>query len=511
MKARIIALSAASLTAGTLCFAKKQKPNIVYVFPDQCRNAAMGFWRLPEYAGYQGWAGDPTHTPRLNEFAGESVVMSRAVSNCPLSSPYRGIFLTGMYPERSGITLNCMALRPESTLNPEAECISDVLAEAGYSCGYIGKLHAEAPTPNDPDNPGHYVSSRNPEWDAYTPPERRHGYSFWYSYGTFDRHKNPHYWDTEGRRHDPHEFSVKHETDKAIEFLRNENGERKKNAPFFLTVAYNPPHSPYRSLEDCMEEDFAIYKDRSLAELYARANADTSMAKAGSIRYYFANVTAVDREFGRILDELKRLGLEDKTIVVFTSDHGETMCSQGTNDPKNSIWSESFNVPFIIRYPGRLGHKVDSTLLGTADIMPTLLSLAGLGKKIPATAEGMDLSRELLSGEGPVPASQLYIRNVNPPKGEDGLFHGFFPQARGIKTQKWTMEIVIDRKYRVKSVSIFDDIADPYQMNPIAHGSCPEFPSLLEELRTRLREADDIWYRDGIIDKVASQLQKIAL
>ena len=420
-----------------------QRPNIIYVFPDQFRNQAMAFWNEPGYSEHVRWQADPVRTPRLDAFADESVVMSRAVSNCPLSSPYRGIFLTGMYPERNGITLNCMAERPESSLREDAVCISDVLNAQGYSCGYIGKLHADYPTPNDPANPGHYVSDRRPEWDAYTPAEKRHGFTFWYSYGTFDEHKNPHYWDTDGIRHDPGVWSVGHETDKAIEFLRNRNGERKKDAPFFLTIAYNPPHSPYESLDDCMEEDYALYRDMGYSELYVRDNADTTLTKADAARYYFANVTGVDREFGRLLDELDALGLAENTIVVFTSDHGETMCSQGTYDPKNSIYTESFNVPFIIRYPEKIRPRVDSTLFSTIDIMPTLLAMAG--QDIPSSAEGRDLSPVLLENgkECDVPQTALYIRNVNGPKGDDGLVKGFFPIARGIKTDRYTFEIAI--------------------------------------------------------------------
>ena len=481
---------------------QEQKPNIIYVFPDQFRNQAMAFWNEPEYAGYVGWQADPVQTPRLDAFADESVVLSRAVSNCPLSSPYRGIFLTGMLPERSGITLNCNAERPESSLREDAVCISDVLNAQGYSCGYIGKLHADYPTPNDPANPGHYVSDRRPEWDAYTPAERRHGYTYWYSYGTFDEHKNPHYWDTDGVRHDPKVWSVGHETDKAIEFLRNENGERKKDAPFFLTIAYNPPHSPYESLEDCMEEDYALYKEMSYSDLYVRPNADTTIWKAGAARYYFANVTGVDREFGRLLDELDRLGLSDNTIVVFTSDHGETMCSQGTDDPKNSIYTESFNVPFLIRYPEKIRPRVDSTLLSTVDIMPTLLSMAGLDQYIPDSAEGRDLSPVLMENgkECDVPQSALYIRNVNGTKDENGLVRGFFPAARGIKTHTHTFEIAINRDRTLKSITIFDDINDPYQMNVIDYKAQPElFQHLLEALAAKLEESDDIWHRENIL------------
>ena len=504
-KIKNILLPLSSLALAGCGQTQEDKPNIIYVFPDQFRNQAMAFWNEPEYAGHVGWQADPVQTPRLDAFADESVVLSRAVSNCPLSSPYRGIFLTGMLPERSGITLNCNAERPESSLREDAVCISDVLNAQGYSCGYIGKLHADHPTPNDPANPGHYVSDRRPEWDAYTPAERRHGYTYWYSYGTFDEHKNPHYWDTDGVRHDPKVWSVGHETDKAIEFLRNENGERKKDAPFFLTIAYNPPHSPYESLDDCMEEDFNLYKDMGYSDLYVRPNVDTTLWKAPAARYYFANVTGVDREFGRILDELKRLGLDDNTIVVFTSDHGETMCSQGTDDPKNTIYTESFNVPFIIRYPEKIKPHVDSTLLSTVDIMPTLLSMAGLAEHIPSTAEGRDLSPVLLENgqECDAPDCALYIRNVNGPKDEEGLVRGFFPVARGIKTHRYTFEIAIKKDYSLKSVTIFDDIKDPYQMTNIDYKQNPElFKTLLEMLSDKLTESDDIWYREDILNKL---------
>ena len=501
IKSILIPISTAALAGcGNV---EEQKPNIIYVFPDQFRNQAMAFWNEPEFAAHVGWQADPVQTPRLDAFAHESVVLSRAMSNCPLSSPYRGIFLSGMYPERNGITLNCNAERPESSLREDAVCISDVLKAQGYSCGYIGKLHADHPTPNDPANPGHYVSDRRPEWDAYTPAERRHGFDFWYSYGTFDEHKNPHYWDTDGVRHDPHVWSVGHETDKAIEFLRNRNGERKKNAPFFLTIAYNPPHSPYESLEDCMEEDYNLYKDMGYKQLYVRPNADTTIWKAGAARYYFANVTGVDREFGRLLDELKRLGLDDNTIVVFTSDHGETMCSQGTDDPKNSIYTESFNVPFMIRYPDKIRPRVDSTLLSTIDIMPTLLSMAGLEAKIPESAEGRDLSPVLLENgkDCDIPDCALYIRNVNSPKDEDGNVRGFFPVARGIKTDRYTFEVAIKKNGSLASVTIYDDINDPYQLSCIDYRKEPElFSKLMNMLKAKLQEADDIWHRENKLE-----------
>ena len=285
-------------------------PNVIYIFPDQMRNHAMGFWREAGFREAVNFEGDPVHTPNLDRFAKESVVLTSAMSNCPLSSPHRGILLTGMYPEHSGVPLNCNANRPISSLREDATCISDVFSQAGYNCAYIGKLHVDCPTPNDPERPGKYVEDRVPAWDAYTPADRRHGFDYWYSYGTYDVHKHPHYWDTEGVKHEIDEWSPEHEADKAISYLRNEGNVRDPKKPFFMMVSFNPPHSPYASLEDCMEEDYDLYKDLPLDSLLIRPNANREMKKAASVRYYFASVTGVDRAFGRKLDELEKQGLD---------------------------------------------------------------------------------------------------------------------------------------------------------------------------------------------------------
>lgn len=504
MKIRnILPVAGAALTASALTAA--ERPNVIYVFPDQFRNSSLGFWNAPEYAAAVGWRGDPVVTPNLDRFAAESVVLSEAVSNCPVSSPHRGMLLTGMYPERSGVVLNCMSERPESSLREDAECIGDVFSAAGYDCAYIGKLHVDFPTPNNPQRPGTYVSDVVPEWDAYTPPERRHGFNYWYSYGTYDVHKHPHYWDTEGRRHDVDEWSVQHETSKAIDYIRNRDAVRDPDKPFFMMLGYNPPHSPYASTDDCDLEGYALYRNKSVSELLVRPNADTTMAKAAAARFYFANVSGIDREFGRLLATLDAEGLTGNTIVVFASDHGETMCSHATADPKNSVWRESMNIPFIVRYPGRLTPRVDDLLLSSPDIMPTVLGLAGLAERIPASVEGRDLSSVLRQDEVQVPRPQsaLYMRNLDGERDAEGLVRGFFPEARGLKTAQHTLELTIDRSGKLRRVRLFDDKADPYQMHALDPRTHTElFARLCRELARQLRQTDDVWFRERVLDGI---------
>ncbi|MDR2918065.1 MAG: sulfatase [Tannerella sp.] len=482
-------------------------PNVIYVFPDQMRNHAMEFWNEPEYREYINFKADPVHTPNLSRFAKESVVLTSAMSNCPLSSPHRGSLLTGMYPENSGVPLNCNSNRPISSLREEAVCVSDVYKQAGYNCAYIGKLHVDYPTPNDPQRPGQYVEDLQTVWDTYTPPERRHGFDYWYSYGTFDVHKQPHYWDTNGNRHEIREWSPAHETDKAIAYLRNEGDVRNKEKPFFMMISYNPPHSPYQSLDDCMEEDYDLYKDIPLGELLIRPNADTTMQKAPSVRYYFASVTGVDREFGRLLKELEKLGLDKNTIVVFTSDHGETMCSHGINDPKNSPYAESMNVPFLVRYPGKIIPRVDSELLlSTPDIMPTLLGLSGLDGYIPETVEGRNYASWFTNQDKTIPlrGAALYIRNTDGMKDADGKVVSYFPVSRGIKTKEYTLSLTINKETRdLDNVLLFNDREDPYQMNNMSVEDNKEIVyALCKEMALLLKEADDPWYKEGILKEM---------
>lgn len=485
-------------------------PNVIYVFPDQFRNAALEFWGEPGFREAVHFRNDPVRTPNLNAFAKESLVLSSAMSNCPLSSPHRGCLLTGMYPNKSGVPLNCNSNRPVSSLREDATCISDVFAQAGYDCAYFGKLHAEFPTPNDPEHPGEYVEARRPAWDAYTPKERRHGFNYWYAYGTYDVHKNPHYWDTDGVKHEPKEWSPLHEAKKVVSYLKNEGKVRDRKKPFFIMVGMNPPHSPYRSLKDCMEEDFKLYKDQPLDSLLVRPNADPTMKKAESVRYYFALVTGVDRAFGQILQALKDLGLDKNTIVVFASDHGETMCSQHTDDPKNSPFSESMNVPFIVRYPGRIQPRVDDLLLSSPDIMPTLLGLAGLGKRTPADLQGKDYSDLFLHPDSTLerPTGALYIQNVDGEKDADNLVRSYFPSARGIKTQRYTLALYIDKAGQLTKSYLFDDQEDPYQMNNLPLEENPLIVKpLYEEMARTLKEIQDPWYEQRILPDLLSYEQ----
>ena len=214
-------------------------------------------------------------------------------------------------------------------------------------------------------------------------------------------------------------------------------------------------------------------------------------------------MSGVDRAFGQILAALKDLGLDKNTIVVFASDHGETLCSQGTNDPKNSPYSESMNVPFLVRYPDKLVPRVDNLMLSSPDIMPTLLGLCGLSDSIPEEVQGRNFAPLFFDENADIerPVSALYIQNLDGEKDSEGKVVSYFPSSRGIKTAQYTMALYIDRdsKKLVRSL-LFDDVNDPYQMHNLSLEEHPEIvKQLYQEMGNLLKGIDDPWYKERIL------------
>ncbi len=273
-------------------------------------------------------------------------------------------------------------------------------------------------------------------------------------------------------------------------------------------VAMNPPHSPYRSLDDVEEKDYNLYKDIPLNKLLIRPNVNPKLKdKQKSAPFYFASITGVDREFGRLLDALKKMNLDKNTIVVFSSDHGETMASH-LWDPKNSPYTEAMNVPFIVRYPQKLKPSVTSMLLSTPDVMPTLLSLAGFKNEIPKTVQGNDLTTLLQENDkSKFPKGALYIKNLNGDRNKENKVINYFAQARGIKTDRYTFAIYINRDRKVKKIMFFDDKNDPYQMNNLSvKNHQKEVKDLLKEMQILLKRANDPWYTESILKDVIQQV-----
>ncbi|MBI4977978.1 MAG: sulfatase [Spirochaetes bacterium] len=449
--------------------ANKKQPNLLYVFPDEYRRQAIGFMNE-----------DPVLTPNLDAFCRDSIVFTHAQSAIPICTPYRGMLFTGQYPYTNGLTGNCMSGKPDMYLRKEKRIISDILAESGYSCGYIGKWHLDAPhEPYINVKPG----SKAIEWDEYTPLDERHGFSFWYSHGSFNQHMNMHYWTGNAARSEYHtvnEWSPTHEAKIACSYIRNDGGSyRDPSKPFALFVSMNPPHMPF---EQVPEEYKKLYNGKTAAELLTRKNVDLSseakdaVTAKKSVHNYFACVSGVDDAFGSILSCLKAQGLDENTIVVFSSDHGEMMGSQNRMH-KGYFYEESAGIPFIIRHPGVLKPRMDNLLLNVPDIMPTLLSLMGLRDRIPADIEGGDYASIFRDEGGVRPKASLFI----------GVAEKW--PVRGIKTARHSF--IVRNDNGVRKYELYDNESDKYQMKNIAGQDSPLEKELLSQLDDLLARTKD--------------------
>lgn len=453
------------------------QPNLLFIFADQYRQASLGF--LNE---------DPVYTPNLDTLAEEGVFFSEAVSNNPLCSPYRAMLMTGRYPISTGVVENCNSQRTEygNYLKKDEICISDVLVANNYSAGYVGKWHLDGPEPTPPDV--------KRVWDAWCPPNRRHGFSFWYAYGTHNRHNDPYYWTTHGGEDDkvyPKQWSAEHEADVIIDYLNNNKKQRSENKPFAMFWSINPPHTPFTQVPLRYKER---YEDLSYKEVLNRPNVQFTdnqdlkrgdkgvEARLNEAKDYFASVNGVDDQIGRVITKLKELGLYENTIIVFSADHGEMLGSQGLMH-KNVWFHEAYSIPFIVHYPKKVKPKKEDLLISVPDYMPTLLALMGLEKEIPKAVEGVNYSNVLFNKEVVRPEKQLYF---------GGKSFASKGDARGFKTKNYTYAVVKAENGN-KFHYLYHDAEDPYQMTNI-WGENSELDHKMEtELTDLITSMNDPW------------------
>lgn len=453
------------------------RPNVVFILADQWRGQALGF--LGE---------ERVQTPNLDRLSTESLVLTQAVSNYPVCSPFRAMWMSGQFPFKNGVYSNANSrTTPHGCeLKKTTRCWSDVLSDRGYSLAYIGKWHLESP--REP-----FVESYNnkPEfaWNEWTPPDRRHGFSFWHAYNTFDRHLKPEYWETDMSRADRlkvDKWGPEHEADVAIRYLQNKSGEeRVPGQPFALVVSMNPPHMPYRHVPKRYVQRYAEISNADL--IGDRPDLLPAKSRWGrytrnNLRYQYAMMTGVDAQIGRILKTLDRLGLKDDTIVVFTSDHGDCLGFHGQIS-KNNHYELSMRVPLIIRWPGEITARHDALLLSTPDLYPTLLGLMGLSGDVPREVEGTDYAGLFRTGKGRRPTAQLYMYA---PPGDIAT------GRRGVRTKRYTF--VVERDVTGSETTVLRDREDdPFQMRNCA----AKHPKVVAELRATLnsllRRIGDPW------------------
>lgn len=430
----LAAAAAAPLSSST-------RPNIVLLLPDQLRAQSVGCYGNTD-----------VRTPHIDRLAGEGALLRHTFANTPVCCPARANMLTGQYTHRNGMVANDLRLRESSV------SLAKELSGAGYRTGFVGKWHLDG-------------GQRLP---GFVPPgPRRQGYHYWAANQCSHAHfKNTIFRDTP----EPitlTKFEADGYADYGVEFLRAAKADKR---PFFLNLQWGPPHDPYKA-----PPEYSRRYDPAKLTMRANHKAGPNVPGPREIAEYYAMTTAVDDAVGRILATLDELGLRDNTIVLFSSDHGDMLGSQGLR-LKRKPWEESIRVPGILRWPGRIPKGQSDLFFTHVDFAPTLLGLAGLNP--PHAMQGANLSPQLLAGSSKGPES-AYFQIFGPFEG-DGTPGGW----RGVRTARHMYAT-----FRDKPWVLYDLDKDPFEQHNLIDD--PAARPLLADMQRRvdawMRKTSDSW------------------
>lgn len=331
-------------------------PNIVFLFSDQQRWDTVSCYGQP-LGGRFGL------TPHLDRLAEEGVRFDLAMTCQPVCGPARACIQTGKYPSEIGCQINDMALPKEE------KTIAHYLNENGYETAYVGKWHLASHRSLKAGTLPGCVDYRT----KAIPEALRGGYKdYWVAADVLEYTSHGYggyVFNEKGQKLEFSNYRADAITDYALDYLR-----REKEKPFFLFVSYIEPHHQndhcrFEGPEGSRQKfaDFPVPGDLD----GLGGDWDTQMPD------YLGCCSRLDGNAGRIVQELKRQGIYEDTIVFYTSDHGSHFRTRN-GEYKRSCHDASIHVPLIVRGPGFLGGKVITKLTSLIDIPPTLLAGAGI-------------------------------------------------------------------------------------------------------------------------------------
>lgn len=430
------------------------KPNVVFIMTDQQFAEAMSSRMGNEFI----------HTPNMDQLASEGVVFSRAYCNNPLSMPSRNSMFTGYYTHQTGITKNAAKNTTDNEkYNQELPNLGQYFHNAGYATAYFGKSHLSYNVNNVKESGFQQVNESDNDsvvsHDAvkYLKTKLKQPFLMVASY------TNPH---------------------NICEYARNIAGRNQKlscGEIGFPTESDVLPPLPFNYELQVNEPD-------GIGVLRRAYQTQTGLFPVGEftetdwrkLRWaYYRMMEKVDAEIGLLLKALKEAGLEENTLLVFTSDHGECAGAHGWNQ-KTILYEESVRVPFIVKYKGKIASSNSDKLVNTGtDILPTLLDYAGL--TIPKSLPGYSL-KPILTGKNPKKWRDYVVVETNLAQAT-GLVNGKIPnlEARMIRTERYKYCVYSQGKQRE---SLVDLINDPGEMANLAIN--PDFKDVLVQHRALL-------------------------
>ena len=330
--------------------AQEAKPNIIFILADD-----LGYGELTCYN-----TDAPVKTPNIDRIAKTGVLMTQAYAS-PVSSPTRACFLTGKFPQKSGVYGNYEGANPGIGIQRKA--FPEVMQQNGYRTSWFGKWHQGWDVSNHPLNNGFdiaygFLGGMHDYWDVANGDH--------YIGGPFA----PHAYVFDNFKPVPKmEYFTDEITNHAIAEI-----DKKSDKPFFMYLAYNAPHTPIQA------PDKAILK-------YLKQNCDTIEA----VRCAMLDV--MDQNIGRILDNLQQKGLANNTLVVFMSDNGgdKEIYNGGLRGTKMTAWEGGVREPLIACLPGKIPAKSTSkSICSIVDMAATFINISADNKK-SEFGDGIDL------------------------------------------------------------------------------------------------------------------------
>ncbi len=369
------------------------RPNVLFIMTDHTRQQALA-------------PGGPCLTPNLDRLATEGVRFHRAYTTNAICSPARASLFTGQYPSAHGVWDCTHTQRKEWVdVHRHPAFWSQRLREAGYETAYYGKWHVEQT--NDPGRYGwgehdHGTASARPKAiDGTGLVVPKAGYKDYFVAAVGDESSGP----------------ITHPAfDRGIEFIRR---AAPGDAPWCCFVSSAEPHDPYvppkrffdmydpasLPLPATLHDELAGKPEilRRMADVWKGMTEDDWRFATAA---YYALVTFLDSEVGRILDVLRQTGADENTIIVFTADHGDMLGSHGLFAKGITPYEEVYNIPMLVRVPGMRSGEDAEHLTSLVDLGPTLCDLCGV-EGLP-DAQGRSLRPVLDGSADPADWSHAY-------------------------------------------------------------------------------------------------------
>lgn len=444
-----------------------KRPNILLILSDQQRRDSLGAYGC-RYAS----------TPNLDALAAEGTRYDHAYCNAPVCTPSRACILTGKRLSGHGV-YNLFDILPETE-----KLLPWHLRDAGYQTGLVGKLHVsgilyEVRRRNPGDGFDFYELSHDPN---VLPDEPLNAYGKWLRENHPDTYQKI---KEEGRAwkdRPPETHFSTWVSERSAAFIR----ERDREKPFFLSVGYFDPHSPYDNHpagseallhedfrppivapegepEDCRLEALDQIRHLQCRDPHSRFTPEEAEQLR---RGYFAGVSFLDQQLGKIIVALKEEGVYDNTLIIYSSDHGDMICDHDLLGKGAYFYDACTGVPLIVKYPGQREGRVSGELVQLNDLFATAMAAAGLEKPIPPE------SRPLQGGSRRPIAVCEY-------RGCSQMDLGVFPhpvQATMIRGERYKLNLYHD----TGETQLFDMENDPQELHDLARS--PEAKGIMADL-----------------------------